>query len=330
LNKNSPTLCILSANGFGDVLVQMVLANNLARCGYIVTIFSDIGASLNTLVDGYTILPFPQYSMLLDVLDSYNVVLYDSSGTYVRGMPKAVDKWCMANGICFRMSDAAPRHLAVTEQAIASRLPDNWRHEATTLKKLNATIRGQYFGIYRPPVVQQLVSHLNEKLWLTDVQTSNGLVNTKKKKDSKKVIVHPTSSRESKNWPAEKFLQLTRKLKSQGAKPVVTVSPAERDEWLNLVSGELEVPRFDSLESLALFYMDAGLFIGGDSGNAHLASCLGIPTIQLFKGWRKTPAWRAGWTEGKILVANFPYNLSKKSWAKGISVDRVLDTINGV
>ena len=310
--------------------MQMVLANNLARHGYIVTVFSDIGASLNALVDGYTIKPFPQYSVLLGILDSYNVVLYDSSGAYVRGMPKAVDKWCMVNGICFRMSDAAPRHLAVTERTIASRLPDDWRHQAALLKKLNATLRGRYFGTYRPPVVQQLAAHLTEKLRLSDVQTSNGLLNTKKTKDPKKVIIHPTSSRESKNWPAEKFLQLTRKLKSRGSKPIVTVSPAERGEWLRLVDGECEVPLFDSLEPLALFYMDAGLFVGGDSGNAHLASCLGIPTIQLFRGWKKAPAWRAGWTEGRVLVANLPYKLTKKSWSKGISVDRVLDAINGV
>lgn len=306
----------------------MVLANNFSLRGYNVTVFSDIGAQLNKLVNNFGIKPYPSYSELKGALNSYNVVLYDSSGAYVKAMPSAVERWCKENAVCFRMSDAPPRHKSVSQETIKNRLPPDWKHEAKTLIKLNRALRGQYRGFYRPPIVTQLVNHLSRNAGFENAVVSNGLENTRKTKDLRKVILHPESSRSNKNWPVENYLTLAHGLKQRGFEPVVTVAPFERKKWLELVHKELEVPKFESLEDLAHFYMDAALLIGGDSGNAHLASSLGVPTLQLFKGWKNTPAWRAGWSKNQVLTAPFPYNLNKNSSVKRIRVSKVLIAVD--
>jgi heptosyltransferase-3 len=86
-----------------------------------------------------------------------------------------------------------------------------------------------------------------------------------------------------KNWPAEKFISLAVKLKDNGYGPVFTVSPTEREEWLEHPNCRFHVPCFSSLSQLADFYQDARLLIGNDSGSAHLASYVGMPRVQILR-----------------------------------------------
>jgi len=128
-----------------------------------------------------------------------------------------------------------------------------------------------------------------------------------------------------KNWDAKKYIATAIALKKNGYNPVFTVSPKEQKCWKNLCGTDFDVPTFKDIKELALFYSDAAWFIGNDSGNAHLASLIGIPTLQLFRRCRKKPTWRAGWSENKIITADFPYCMNRKKWQKGISVEKVLN-----
>ena len=266
------------------------------------------------------------------MLRSFDLVLYDSSGKYVREMPIDIENWCEENAVCFRMSDAAPRHTNISIERIQEKLPTESKISAPQFKSLNASLRGKYWTFYRPPVVQQLCIFLKNITKLDGVYEANGLVKNDRL-DRKKVLIHPTSSSEKKNWTSKNFVHVFLQLKADGLKPYITVSPPERQYWIDFLSSELKatddeivnsVPLFRTIKDLAEFYMDARIFIGNDSGNGHLASALGVPTIQIFSGWKKYPAWRAGWGKNTVITPRFPFNLIKKRWKSGVSVDRVM------
>ena len=111
----------------------------------------------------------------------------------------------------------------------------------------------------------------------------------------KRVVLHPTSSRPGKNWPRPKFLKLAKKLAQKGFEPVFIVSPAEKIDWP-------EAPLFSDLNEMARFVGESGYMIGNDSGIGHLASCLGVPTVSLFKNERTAHFWRPAFAPGEICL----------------------------
>jgi ADP-heptose:LPS heptosyltransferase len=110
------------------------------------------------------------------------------------------------------------------------------------------------------------------------------------------VVVHPGSGAREKCWPVERFAQL-----------IERVRRARRD--VRMVLGEVELERFSaddvkSLEAVAtsvrrpatyveLFneLRSAGAVIANDSGPAHLAGAMGLPTLALF-GPTDPAVWR--------------------------------------
>ncbi|HUD01962.1 MAG TPA: glycosyltransferase family 9 protein [Rhabdochlamydiaceae bacterium] len=141
----------------------------------------------------------------------------------------------------------------------------------------------------------------------------------------KRVVLHPTSSRPGKNWPRLKFLKLAERLSESGYEPVFIVSPAERIEWP-------EAPLFSSLDEMARFVGESGFMIGNDSGIGHLASCIGVPTVSLFKNERTANFWRPSFAPGEIcLPQGWLPNLKglrwrDKYWHWGLSVGQVFRT----
>ena len=101
------------------------------------------------------------------------------------------------------------------------------------------------------------------------------------------VVVHPGSGAREKCWPIERFVKVIERVKRS------------RKE-VRVVLGEVELERFSagdvqSLEAAAtsvrrpVTYLElfnelrtASLFIGNDSGPAHLAGIMGLPTVALF------------------------------------------------
>lgn len=86
------------------------------------------------------------------------------------------------------------------------------------------------------------------------------------------VILHPFSGSRRKNWPLEHFRQAAAGLGSRWSVGW-TAGP---DEPLPGAT------RFDNLHDLARWLAGARLFIGNDSGIAHLAAAVGVPVIALF------------------------------------------------
>jgi ADP-heptose:LPS heptosyltransferase len=89
---------------------------------------------------------------------------------------------------------------------------------------------------------------------------------------------------ESRRWPLEHFLELARLQLASGRALRVFAGPSESiadDERFRALAGEVEVVRLP-LRDAARSLSECRAFVGNDSGLAHLAAGLGVPTVALF------------------------------------------------
>ncbi len=110
-------------------------------------------------------------------------------------------------------------------------------------------------------------------------------------------VLHPLASAPDKTWPSENFLAVAEHLEERlGLEPVFIAGPNE-----NL--GEFS--RYACIEGATLeevksLLAGAALFVGNDSGPAHLAAALGLPVTVLF-GASDPEIWGPWRTESIIL-----------------------------
>jgi ADP-heptose:LPS heptosyltransferase len=103
----------------------------------------------------------------------------------------------------------------------------------------------------------------------------------------------PTANWTAKEWPAERFAEVARRLTapgapSAGAQVMVAAAPSEADRARRLVAAlpaetviDL-IGRTGDAATAAAGLARADLFIGNDSGLMHLAAAAGVPTLGLF------------------------------------------------
>ena len=98
------------------------------------------------------------------------------------------------------------------------------------------------------------------------------------------MVVHPGSGSPTKNWPAERFVEILRRLRSAGRETVAVLGEADAAEAVVLARELPEVPVLAglTLTELAATLAECGAFLGNDSGIAHLAAAVGLPTTALF------------------------------------------------
>jgi ADP-heptose:LPS heptosyltransferase len=89
-----------------------------------------------------------------------------------------------------------------------------------------------------------------------------------------------------KRWPADRFAALADALMEQGHRPVVIEGPDERGVGRSVASlcrmGVEVVELRGSLRDSAAMLARARLFVGTDSGLAHVAAAVGTPAVTLF------------------------------------------------
>jgi ADP-heptose:LPS heptosyltransferase len=92
-------------------------------------------------------------------------------------------------------------------------------------------------------------------------------------------VIHPMASAAAKTWPAERFLEVARHIDVHlGLEPVFIGGPGEslaRFSPYRCLAGE-------PLEATKRLLSSASLFVGNDSGPAHMAAAFGIPVVVLF------------------------------------------------
>ena len=107
-------------------------------------------------------------------------------------------------------------------------------------------------------------------------------------------VIHPFASAPGKAWPAARFVEIARSLSLEPvflAGPIDDLAPFE----------EFQTSR-GSLKVTKSLLAGASLFIGNDSGPAHIAAAFGIPVIVLF-GPSDPVTWAPWRTESRVLTA---------------------------
>ena len=91
-------------------------------------------------------------------------------------------------------------------------------------------------------------------------------------------ILHPLASNPDKTWPASHFLAVAAHLQQEGIKPVFIGGPGDDLSPF----AEHETLQGAPLSEIKLRLAAASLFIGNDSGPAHMAAAFGLPLVVIF------------------------------------------------
>jgi heptosyltransferase III len=111
-------------------------------------------------------------------------------------------------------------------------------------------------------------------------------------------VLHPFASSPGKTWPAERFAQLARRIEETWRLEPVFIGGGEDDvtpfaAWRTVAGAPL-----DEVKSLLA---PASLFVGNDSGPAHMAAAFGVPMLVLF-GASDPVVW-APWKANAQVIA---------------------------
>ncbi len=107
-------------------------------------------------------------------------------------------------------------------------------------------------------------------------------------------VIHPFASRPDKTWPAERFVEIARRLKD----PVILAGPGDDTTPF----ANFEVWRNEPLSRVKSLLSSATLFVGNDSGPAHIAAAFGVPVVAIF-GPSDPVTWAPWRTESQVLRA---------------------------
>jgi heptosyltransferase III len=129
-------------------------------------------------------------------------------------------------------------------------------------------------------------------------------------------VLHPGAGTFTKQWPLANFAAIARWLREEhDIFPVVRLGPGDRAiadmarQRFVPHSIVFEAESLDLREVIALI-AGARLFVGNDSGPAHLATATGRPSVVIF-GSTDSATWRPWKTEHRVVQNDFPCNPCK-------------------
>jgi heptosyltransferase III len=125
-------------------------------------------------------------------------------------------------------------------------------------------------------------------------------------------VIHPFASSPDKTWRPERFVEVARRL--SGLEPIFLAGPG--DDTAPFES--FRVWKNEPLARVKSLMSGAALFIGNDSGPAHIAAAFGVPVVVLF-GSSEPTTWAPWRTESEVL-----------SGLANVSCDRVLTAIEAL
>jgi ADP-heptose:LPS heptosyltransferase len=91
-------------------------------------------------------------------------------------------------------------------------------------------------------------------------------------------IIHPFATAAGKTWHAGGFLAVAQHLKQSGLDPVFIGGAADDFSPFRAFRGIAGAP----LSEIKAVIADAALYVGNDSGPAHMAAALGVPVVVIF------------------------------------------------
>lgn len=124
-----------------------------------------------------------------------------------------------------------------------------------------------------------------------------GLFATESPVAGRYAVLHPFASAPEKQWPAERFCEIARYLNLWNIHPVIIATPNDNTAPFHgheVIQG--------NLCDIKAVISKAAVFVGNDSGPAHIAAAFAIPSLVLFN--KSNPAIWGPWrTECQVIVA---------------------------
>jgi hypothetical protein len=271
-----PRAALFLHNGLGDGVNCLVLSNNLHLNGWVVDTFQNTISSMQNWFPQLPVSLYPAVDEIPRILASYDwfFVIHNDTNEFTL---KLVQEGKRRFPEKVKVIYLYPSKNIVNEPYYTDCLTDPTQSVAENMRLFCERV-----------------------LRLPKITESNGFIppaGLVLRKFSKRVVIHPTSARETRNWPKEKFLSLGADLKNKGYEPIFI--PGTKEGW-----DGVESAFFPNLDLLARFIYESGFLIGNDSGLGHLASALGVPTLTICR--RKTWAnmWAPSFHKGVVLTPN--------------------------
>ncbi len=295
--------------GLGDGINFFVLSNQLHLNGWHVDTYHNTLGQLQEWLPQLNALLYPSLSLIYDVLNAYDhfFIAYNDQNTFL-----------------LRLVEEGKR-----------RFPD--RVHVIYMMPSKNIVNEPYFSdcLTNPKlsVAENLRVFCASILRLPKITRSSGFIppiGLIHRKCPERIVIHPTSSRRTKNWPREKFVKLALYLQEEGHEIAFALgSSQEREEWSEMLSLGFSLPVFPTLRCLADYLYESGFLIGNDSGLGHLSSALGIPTLTFSRKESFAKMWAPSFTKGAVVypspwIPNLSgFRLRDRYWKTFISVGKV-------
>lgn len=180
---------------------------------------------------------------------------------------------------------------------------DFWQKDKTHSAEQQLALLG-FVGV---PVQDQPKSHLvvTEKR----AEEMQRLLQTRKITDRRIALIHPAAAFASKQWAIDNFAEIIEYFASRSITPVVIASPPEKtllDELAERTNVHFHAVTDLQLSEIAALALRAEIFVGNDSGIAHIAAAVDTPSVVIF-GSSNINHWRP-WTNApnKIVYEEMP------------------------
>jgi len=150
-------------------------------------------------------------------------------------------------------------------------------------------------------------------------------------------VLQPTASFATKEWGAERFIELVRRLREQTGLSFVVTLPDD-SPLAATFSGELPVLTGLTAGELVALMDGARLYVGNDSGPMHVAAAVGTPVVGIF-GSSDPKRWHPWRVAHRTLWAGLACSPCHGKWCanpnqlaclKEISVERVLEATHSL
>lgn len=193
-----------------------------------------------------------------------------------------------------------------------------------TLKHVHLVQNGMLDKVEFPPPPKplQISGHLQDLIKNTE--------------NKKKIVIHAGAGYPSKRWKAAHFSELAKRILDRDlGVPIFIGTKDERklfEPYQRSLNGSIDLIGNTSFTELAALLKEADLFIGNDSGPAHLAAALGRKLVVIFSGTNNFRQW-APWSPfARIVNQPVPCSpceericpLHKQICLEEISVDEVM------
>jgi len=315
-------IALITSGKLGDALISLVIANNLARVGFVVTVCNDFVHSLADWLPALFTRPEFGPNEYPDGFSNFDLVLVDAQSPNLPAEGSNLRRELASRAVFFGLS-----HF---DASLNGRF-DRTLFPADRRELLGSLLVGNGLARNRAEKGRSMVEHVcafcRRELNLKNVTQEIGLVapvGISTMPDPDRIIICPTSGKARKNWLATRFLELATQLKAKGKEPVFTAAPSERADWRRQLGNKFELAKTDSASELAALLVSASAVVCNDSGVGHLAGALGTPVLCIIS--RRDPfyTWRPGWGAVTLVRPALPIRALPQVWPYLVSVTAVL------